>query len=114
MAISVAFPAGSLRGKLAVPVGDGGNRDLLVAMRRQANFIEWVPLLLVLLALLEMNGVGKVPMHVMGASLIVFRACHAFGLRGDTMRNPGRFIGAMGTMLLTAVASVWLIVRFLG
>lgn len=46
ISIGVAFPAGSLRGRLNVSVGDGGNRDLLLAMRRHANFTEWVPLAL--------------------------------------------------------------------
>ena len=39
MAIAVAFPAGSLRGKLNIPIGDGGHTELIRAMRRQANFM---------------------------------------------------------------------------
>jgi uncharacterized membrane protein YecN with MAPEG domain len=50
MAIAIAFKAGRLRGRLNVPIGDGGNRDLLLAMRRHANFAEWAPLALVLIA----------------------------------------------------------------
>jgi hypothetical protein len=112
MTIAVAFPAGSRRGKLDVPFGDGGDRDLLMAMRRQANFVEWVPMVLILIALLEMTGVAKPAIHGLGASLVFFRACHALGLRRDTMRAPGRFVGSAGTALLTAVVSIWLIVRF--
>src|SRR5690349_3562975 len=112
MAIAVAFPAGSLRGKLNIPLGDGGNRDLLRAMRRHANFVEWVPMLLVLIALLEMSGVGKTVIHVLGAGLVVARACHAVDFRADTMQAPGRFVGAAGTALIAAVTSIWLIVRF--
>jgi uncharacterized membrane protein YecN with MAPEG domain len=51
MTIAVAFPAGSLRGKLNIALGDGGNTDLLLAMRRQANFVEYVPMALILIAL---------------------------------------------------------------
>jgi uncharacterized membrane protein YecN with MAPEG domain len=40
ISMGVAFPAGSLRGKLNISVGDGGNRDLLLAMRRHTNFTE--------------------------------------------------------------------------
>jgi uncharacterized membrane protein YecN with MAPEG domain len=43
----------SLHGKLNISVGDGGNRDLQVAVRRHANFTEWVPLALILIALLD-------------------------------------------------------------
>ncbi len=43
----------SLHGRLHTYVGDGGNRDLQVAVRRHANFTEWVPLALILIALLD-------------------------------------------------------------
>ncbi|HEY2395307.1 MAG TPA: MAPEG family protein [Rudaea sp.] len=112
MSIAVAFPAGSRRGKLNIPLGDGGNSDLLLAMRRHANFVEFVPLALILIALLELDGVSKMPIHVLGAGLVVARACHAAGLRSDTMKAPGRVVGAAGTVLITVVTSIWLIVRF--
>ncbi len=112
MSIAVAFPAGSLRGRLGVAYGDGGNKDLLMAMRRQANFVEYVPLALILIAVLELDGVSKTSIHVLGASLVVARTCHALGLRRDTMQGPGRLVGAAGTILITAVTSIWLIARF--
>jgi len=112
MAIAVAFPAGSLRGKLNIPLGDGGNRDLLLAMRRQANFVEWVPMILIMIALLEMSGVGKTAIHVLGAGLVVARAGHALDFRADTMQAPGRFVGAAGTALIAVTTAIWLIVRF--
>jgi len=114
MAIAIAFKAGRLRAQLNVPIGDGGNRDLLLAMRRHANFAEWVPLALVLIALLEMSGVSKSAIHVLGGGLVIARACHALGLRADTMQGAGRFVGAGGTALIVAVSSVWLIYVFLG
>ncbi len=83
-------------------------------MRRQANFIEWVPLVLVLIALLEMSGVSKNVIHALGAGLVVARICHAFDFRADTMKAPGRAIGAAGTALITMITSVWLIVRYVG
>ena len=112
ISIGVAFPAGSLRGKLNVPVGDGGNRDLLLAMRRHANFVEWAPLALLLIAILEMNGASTRGIHALGAALVVARILHAFGIRADTMKRVERFTGASVTALVTAVASVWLIVVF--
>jgi uncharacterized protein len=112
LSIVIGFGAGGLRGKLNISIGDGGNRDLLLAMRRHANFVEWVPQALILIALLEVNGVSKTAIHVFGASLVIARVCHAVGLKADTIRSLPRMIGAMGTVLLTAVASVWLIVLF--
>jgi len=113
IAFGVAFPAGRLRGRLNVPVGDGGNPELLCAMRRHANFVEWVPLALILIALLELNGVSTTVIHVLGAVLVVSRIAHAVGLRPDTIKSVPRLLGATGTVLVTVVASVWLILLYL-
>ena len=112
IAVGVAFPPGMMRGKLNISVGDGGNPALLLAMRRHANFAEWVPLALILIALLELNGVSPRAIHVLGAALVVARLLHAVGLKSDTVQNVGRGLGAMATALITVVASVWLLVVF--
>jgi uncharacterized membrane protein YecN with MAPEG domain len=112
ISMGVAFPAGSLRGRLGVSIGDGGHRELLLAMRRHANFVEWVPLALILIALLEKNGAKAWAIHTLGAALVVARLFHAVGIRAETIKRPERFIGATVTALVTIVASVGLIVQF--
>jgi uncharacterized membrane protein YecN with MAPEG domain len=113
IAFGVAFPAGRLRGRLNIPVGDGGNLHLLCAMRRHANFVEWVPLTLILIALLELNGVSTTVIHVLGTVLVVSRVAHAVGLRPDTIKSLPRLMGAAGTVLVLVVASVWLILLYI-
>src|ERR1700733_10478542 len=81
VAFGVAFPAGRLRGRLGISVGDGGNRELLCAMRRHANFIEWVPLALILIALLALDGAPAAAIHSLGTVLVLSRISHAVGLR---------------------------------
>ena len=103
---------GRMRGKLKISVGDGGYPDMVLAMRRHANFVEWVPLTIVLIAMLEINGAPKMAIHGFGAALVVFRICHAIGLQKETMNVPTRIIGAGGTALLMLAASIWLIVMF--
>ena len=110
LSMVIAFKAGSMRGRKNIPLGDGGDRELLLAMRRQANFIEYVPLALILIGLLELNHVRPVALHALGAALVVARVCHAVGMKPDTMKVPGRFIGASLTALVLVVASVWAIV----
>ncbi len=110
MAIAISFPAGSMRGKVGVSIGDGGNPDLLLAIRKHGNFTEWVPLALILMGVLEMNGVSTMTVHIFGAVLVVARICHFFGLKADDITTPLRAIGAGGTALLTVVMSVWAIV----
>jgi len=112
LAFAVAAPPGRLRGKLGISYGDGGNQALQFAMRRHANFAEWVPLLLILIALLELNGVSKTTIHTLGAALLVSRLLHAVGIRAETIKSLPRFLGALGTALVTVVSSVWLIAVF--
>ena len=113
MAFVISAAAGRLRGgENGVALGDGGRTDLLVAMRRHANFVETVPLLLILMALLEMNRVGGNVIHGLGIAVVVSRACHAFGMRGEGENNLLRSIGAGGTAITTIVASIWAITTF--
>ena len=109
ISIAIAFVAGRTRGRLNVSIGDGGDRTLLLAMRRQANFVEYVPMALILLALLELNHVRPLAIHALGAALVIARVAHAFGLKVDSMQQPLRFVGASLTALVTVVASVWAI-----
>jgi uncharacterized membrane protein YecN with MAPEG domain len=112
MAVALAAVAGRMRGQTGISLGDGGNPQLLLAMRRHANFIEFVPLTLILIGLLELNGVSPVAIHCLGGLLVVFRVCHAAGIQVDTMAGAGRAIGAGGSTLLLVVASIWSIVVF--
>jgi len=113
LAIVLAFGAGSIRGKHRISIGDGGRPELHAAMRRHANFIEWVPYILILLGLLEMHQVGATALHAMGGSLVVCRVLHAIGLKPDTIESIPRLIGAAGTAIIMLVAAVWAIVIFL-
>lgn len=112
MSIVLGFMAGAQRGKKKISIGDAGDPELLLAMRRHGNFTEWVPLTLILLALLELEGISSGALHAMGGSLVVFRVFHAAGLKADTIEGIGRAVGAGGSTLVLLVASIWAIVRF--
>lgn len=113
MAAVLALGAGSIRGRHRISIGDGGRPDLHAAMRRHANFIEWVPFIVILFGLLEMHGVSTTALHTMGAALVVSRVLHANGLKADTIQSIPRLIGAAGTLIITVVCAVWAIVIFL-
>jgi len=113
IALVLGFIAGSIRGKLGIPIGDGDRSDLHAAMRRHGNFIEWVPMILILFGLLEVHGASATAMHGMGAALVVSRVLHAIGLNADTIQSIPRLIGAFGTVAILLTASVWAIVIFL-
>ena len=111
IAIFLGATAGAQRAKVGVSLGDGGDHDLLLRMRRHANFIENVPLALILVALLEMQGVSTMAIHGLGAALVLGRILHIAGF-GDDVRNIARGIGAGLSSLTIGVASVWGIVTF--
>ena len=113
MSIVIGFIAGHMRGgQDGVSIGDGGKYEMVVAMRRHSNFVEWTPMALILIALLEMNKIPINAIHALGAMLVIGRACHAFGLRADGTKMPFRVAGALLSTLVTLVASVWAIVTY--
>ncbi|HMS93953.1 MAG TPA: MAPEG family protein [Tabrizicola sp.] len=67
--------------KTPISLGDNGNDALLVANRRLMNFVENVPMTLILMGLAEAGGAGSGILHGLGIALIVFRLIHPFGSR---------------------------------
>jgi uncharacterized protein len=94
-----------LRRSLRIGLGDGGNRDLQQAIRAHGNAVECVPMFLVMLALLELNHGSAIVLHVFGASFLVVRVVHAWGLYSSSGASTGRVAGSAGTIaLLVALA----------
>jgi uncharacterized membrane protein YecN with MAPEG domain len=110
LAIVLGAGSGLLRLKTGVSLGDGGEARQLVAVRRHGNFIEWVPIALVLIAILELNGVSSTALHGLGGALLLARIAHPLGLRADSLSGAGRAIGAGLTTLVVLVASIWCLV----
>ncbi|MCH8060584.1 MAG: MAPEG family protein [Proteobacteria bacterium] len=108
-ALVLSFRAGSFRGRSGVSVlfGDPPNMELVEKVRAHQNFLEYVPMIVILMAVIELNGGSATFLHAIGVLLIVVRIAHAIGLKHDNMGHPGRLIGAGGTALITLVVSVY-------
>ena len=106
-ALALSFKAGGFRGKTGISVlfGDPANMELAEKVRRHQNFLEYVPMLLIVMGAIELNGGSSTFLYVVGALLIVVRIAHAAGLKHDNMGHPGRLVGAAGTALLTLVTA---------
>ena len=100
----LAFRVTMGRAKHKVNMGDGGNPDMILRMRTHANFVEYVPLMLVLLGLLELGGANRRALTVGAAVLVVARICHAIGMGGPMALRVG---GAMTTYILLAAGSIY-------
>jgi len=79
--------------------------ELAEKVRRHQNFLEYVPMLLILFGAIEASGGSSMFLYVAGDLLIIARIAHAIGLKHDNMAHPGRLIGAGGTALLTLVTA---------
>lgn len=87
-----------LRRKNRISVGDGGNEALQLAIRTHSNAVEYIPISLLLLLTLELNGAPKALIHVLGATLLAGRILHALGLSAQDLKK--RVLGMQITLYL--------------
>jgi uncharacterized membrane protein YecN with MAPEG domain len=109
----LAFFPGKMRGSEGISIGDGGRPDLLLAMRRHANFVEYVPYFMIMMTALELNGSGALLLHGLGLGMLVARTLHAVGIKADTIQSAPRTLGAGLTFLLSLIAAAVLAWQFL-
>ncbi|MGR8998916.1 MAG: MAPEG family protein [Gammaproteobacteria bacterium] len=87
-----------LRRKNRVSVGDGGKEELQLAIRAHSNAVEYIPIALLLLLMLELNGAPKILIHISGATLLIGRIIHAMGLPAKDLKK--RVLGMQITIYL--------------
>lgn len=95
-----------LRGKYKVGIGDGGHQELALAIRVQANFVEYVPIALLLLLCVDLVGDAKWIVHLLGIVLLVGRILHAQGLSRSEGRTFGRAVGTLLTLIVIVAGAV--------
>ena len=95
-----------LRRNLRILVGDAGDERMLRAMRAHANFAEYVPLGLLLIAFVELQHAPGLLVHAMALVLLVGRIAHALGVSRTPEDLRFRVTGMALTFaaLLTAAA----------
>ena len=113
-ALFLSFKAGSFRGKTGISVlhGEPANMELAEKVRRHQNFLEYVPLFLLVFAAVEINGGSSMFLYIVGDLMVLSRIAHMIGLKHDNMSHIGRLIGAGGTALITLVTAgygLWLV-----
>jgi uncharacterized membrane protein YecN with MAPEG domain len=92
-----------------ITLGDGGDQELQKRIRAQANAIEYLPLALLLLLLLELNQTRPLLLHAFGIILIAARVVHGFGLSRTGSVSPERLVGTSVTWLVMAAMALLLI-----
>jgi uncharacterized protein len=100
---------GQARTSEKVSIGDGGSEMVIRRMRAHANFIESAPIVLILVAALELTGGTSTWLWAVGIVYTIGRLLHPIGMDGGSLEK-GRMIGTLLTMLtLLGLAAMALI-----
>ena len=107
LAVVLTVNVSRVRGQKKINLGDGGDPEMMAAIRAHANFIEFVPLCLLLIYMAS-DFYGFWTTAVLSIVLLVSRVLHAGGMLG--VIPQGRFLGASGTTLVLAVVAILLVI----
>ncbi len=92
-----------------ISLGDGSNDTLLGRIRAHANFAEYVPMILILMAIIEL-WVARGPwLWSIGTALVAARIAHAIGMAMPAP-NAFRIFGTMTTFIVLTGTSVWALI----
>jgi hypothetical protein len=101
-----------LRHKHHVGLGGGGEESLTCAIRAHANAVEYLPIALLLLLILELDQTRAWLLNLFGIVLIVGRILHAIGLSASAGTSFGRSAGTALTMLTIIAMALLLVWQF--
>ena len=111
----LALQVARLRRDNLVLFGDADNGGLRTAIRVHANFIEYVPIITLLVALLEMSGMAASRVHLLMGGLLLARLLHPMGMSarpGTWQFNAGRVGGILLTIAVLVAAAIGGLLRF--
>jgi uncharacterized membrane protein YecN with MAPEG domain len=94
-----------LRRKFRVAFGDGGNIELRNAIRAHSHFGEYVPIIALMVAMLEIAGLQTMQVHMLMGALLIARLLHPFGMYAKPLTIQFQ-VGRVGGMVLTTVVMI--------
>ncbi len=113
--IYIGLSANVIRYRLSkqISLGDNGDKAVERAIRTHGNFIEYVPLSLILFYFIEILSLSGQLVFVLGTVLLISRIGHIIG-----MLNPKRWfilrqIGAVGTFTVILISCCALILHYI-
>ena len=107
LAFVLAVNVSRVRNEAGIAVGDGGNMKLLQAIRAHGALIEYVPLCLIMILLIELAHGPRVLVHGLGIALLLARLLNAQGIvSANPGKAPGRMMGAGLQYLVLLVGAV--------
>lgn len=95
----------------SVVFGDGGNEILRNAIRAFGNFTEYVPMVLLMLALAEAQGAPPTLIAWVGGIFAAGRVLHAAAMTWLPMNPAPRGLAMFATYAALGVPAVWLLLH---
>lgn len=92
------------------PYEDGGDEKLKRRIRAFGNFIEYVPMCLIMLALIEFHGANGNLVWGLGVCFILGRIAHSIGMLFSPHFPLPRIIGMFSTYAVLLVSAAWLFI----
>jgi len=105
-----------LRRQNLAAFGDAGNPALRSAIRAHAHFAEYVPIIALMVAMLEMSGMATWRVHLLMGALLISRLLHPFGMYakpGTPAFRIGRVAGVTLTLIVLIASAVAILSRVL-
>lgn len=92
--------------RMALGISAGDSELWKRSERAQHSFVEFVPICLLLIFLIEAHGAPRPVLHGLGIMLLVARTLHAYGVGKGSLSNVMRMIGTQTTYLTLMISSL--------
>ena len=93
--------------------GKGDDELLQRAIRAHGNFTEYVPMMLILLAFLELSDASELQLHLLGGAFLLGRVMHGICMGFMRSNMPLRVGGTALTLFPLVAAAIALIAEYL-
>lgn len=100
-----------LRYSQKVEHGDGGSKTLMIRIRSHANFTEYTPFVLILVALIEFSQGSQRWLWGVGIVYLIGRLLHPFGMerRSPNPLRAGGMLVTWGVLVGLALYAIYLV-----
>lgn len=95
------------RAKTKIMFGDGGDEGMIKRTRAFGNFVEFIPMGIIVMMVVENASGMSVALHIMGVALIVGRILHTAGMNPANPLTVGRGVGAILTYAAIGVGALY-------
>lgn len=102
------------RGATGIALGDGGNAQMALTVRRFGNLSEYAAMAILMLLLMELASIPDFWLHAYGMTFVALRLLHPFILFDSSDASAtmklGRFVAGAGTSGLLLSAGISLLI----